>query len=324
MKTNLFNTYFLLILLSAGACLISHKSNAQSRPLPILQTPLDARASSMGGASLTSTETNYLYTNPTSMLYQDTRLTVSALGILYPSYGGANGRLKNGTISAGYKLLDKHVLYAGFRYQGGLSYKITSSPFDSQESLEYNPFDWVADLGYAYKVSDEMALFGTASFIQSYTGRAAYAGTFAVGANYLTYLQMGQKDARLNISTRIADFGTRLYYSSSEKYIIPSRAELTTDIAVPMGQKFQIAALAAARYYFSPTNNQLLQGSLGVETTYDLFSLRGGVQLGTKSTSHWTCGAGIKFMGAAIDFAYLRGLNSIHSDRLMLTLSYNY
>ncbi|SPY34957.1 Uncharacterised protein [Porphyromonas cangingivalis] len=324
MKTDLLRRCCLGILI-LGAIATSNTSLAQTRLLPILESPVDARAAAMGGVALMNTDRSYLYINPTSIVYQDTKFTVSANGVLFPKYGAADGRLKKATISVGQKFFDRHAFYAGFRYQGGLSHKVSTGQFDNQDPLEYNPFDWVADLGYAYRISKRFSVFATGSFIQSYTGRAAYAGAFGIGANYLKDFQISETDVLLNIAARVADFGTPLYYSSSERYTLPSKAELTADLTTLFSKNHKLVTLIGGRSFFMPTNVQVYQANMGAEyTLYDLLSLRAGVQLGNRSTGHWSCGAGLGYKRAKIDFSFLRGLNTTHSDRLVLTLSYNY
>lgn len=324
MKTYLLHRCCLGMLI-LGALVTSNVSFAQTRLLPILEAPADARAASMGGASLMSTDRNYLYVNPTSILYQDTKFAVTTGGLLYPKYQGTDGRLKNAMVTVGQKLFDRHAFYAGFRYQGGLSHRISDGQFDHQDPLVYTPFDWVADLGYAYKIGRGFSVFATGSFIQSYTGRAAYAGAFGLGANYLNHFRLADADASLNIAARVADFGTPLYYSSSEWYTLPTKAELTADLTTSFNKNHKLVTLIGGRSFFMPTSVQVFQTNLGAEySLYSLLSLRAGVQLGNRSTGHWTCGVGLGYMGAKIDFSFLRGLNSTHSDRLLLTLSYNY
>ncbi|MDN4754236.1 PorV/PorQ family protein [Porphyromonadaceae bacterium W3.11] len=322
MRIKFFEKYLLLIL-SIG--LASLEMNAQNRLLPILEAPVDARAASMGSATLMSAKSNYLYINPASILYQPNKYTISANGMLYPTYEEASGRLKNGSISLGAKFLNRHVVFAGFRYQGGLSYQIIDGPYDDQDIRKYNPFDWAADLGYAFRINDQFSAFATMSFIQSYTGRPAYAGSFSVGANYLTDFSIARSLATLNVAARVSNFGTHLYYSSSERYNLPAKAEITSDLTVKLGDIHKITSLVGARYFFLPIKNQVFQANLGGEyTVFDLVSFRTGVQIGTRYTSHWTAGVGAKFMGGSIDFAYLKGLNTNYSDRLVLSLSYNY
>lgn len=324
MKNKLLCRYGLSLLMWGG-CLVTSLSHAQTRLLPILETPIDARAASLGGVSLMSTDRNHLYTNPSSIHNQEARCVVSATGVLFPKYANTEGRLRSGAISVGHKWADRHAVYAGFRYQGGLSYKISTGQFDAQEPLKYNPFDWVVDLGYAYKLSTKWSVFATGSFVQSYTSRPAYAGAFGVGANFLTEVRLLDRPSMLNIAARIADFGTPLYYSSTEKYLLPTKGELTVDVTTYLSEKQRLTAVVGGRSYFVPSNAPVYHANIGAEyTLYDLLSLRGGLQLGNKASSHWTCGTGLNFKWGKMDLAYLKGMNITHSDRLVLTLSYNY
>lgn len=298
--------------------------NAQTKPLAILEAPLDARAAAMGGVSLMSTDRSYLYINPTSIFDGEKHLTISASGLLYPKYEGIDGRLMNTNISAGWRFLERHVVYGGFRYQGGLAYESVKDQFGTT-GKKVAPFDWAADLGYAFKINNKFSAFATGSFIQSYTGRGAYGAAFSVGGNFLTHLQMGAYDSKLNVAARVADFGTPVYYSSKDGYALPSKAELSIDMMTKFSDNHQLALVLGSRYFFMPAKAQLFQGNFGAEyTLFNLLSLRAGYQLGAHSSSIWTCGLGAQYAGFKLDFAYLGGAKESFNNRMMLTLSFDY
>lgn len=312
----------ILLLMTVGL-FFSLQTNAQTRSLAVLEAPADARAAAMGGVSLMSTDRSYLYINPGSIFDTDKRITATASGILYPKYEGVDGRLMNGTLSAGWRFLDRHVLYAGFRYQGGLSFANVQGQFDP-EGKKVSPFDWTVDLGYAFKINENFSAFATGSFIQSYTGRAAYGGAFGIGANYITPLQLGKYDSKMNVAMRVADFGTPVYYGK-DGYSMPSKVELTADLATSFNQDHKLGVVLGGRYYFLPANAQVVQGNIGAEyTLFNIASLRAGYQIGGRSSSFWSCGVGAQYWGVKLDFAFLGGRKDSFSNRMLLTLSFDY
>lgn len=298
--------------------------NAQTRPLALLEAPTDARAASMGGVSLMSTDRSYLYINPASIFDTDKIFTITASGILYPAYEGIDGRLMNGTLSAGWKFLDRHVMYAGFRYQGGLSYESVVDPFGAT-GKKTNPFDWAVDLGYAFHINEQFSAFATGSLIQTYTGRGAYGGAFSIGGNYRTELMLSEYESILNMAARVADFGTPIYYSSKDGYALPTKAELTADLQTSFNEDHKLGVVLGGRYYFLPSDAQTIQGNIGAEyTMFRLASVRAGYQLGTHSSGFWSLGLGVNYQGVKLDFAYLGAKKSHYSNRMMLTLSFDY
>ncbi|MDO5017437.1 MAG: PorV/PorQ family protein [Porphyromonas sp.] len=298
---------------------------AQSgRPLLFLETPTDARTAAMGNTTLTKTDRNYLYTNPSSIFDGDTQLTVTATGLYFnlPKSDFITGNLMFASATAGYRFMDRHAVYAGFRYQGGLGIKGGTNDQWGTNKKTSTPFDWAADLGYAFKFNDQLSAFATGSFIQSYTGRAAYAGAFSIGANYRFMLA---EDTDLNVAAAVADFGTPIYYSSSEGYSLPTNARLTADFGHAFNDNHKVRAAIGSKYYFLPATAQVFQANLGAEyTLFNIASLRAGYQFGTQETNLWTVGAGVAYYGVKLDFGYISPINKYGSDRLMLTLSFDY
>lgn len=295
-----------------------------SRPLQFLETPTDARTAAMGNVTLTKTDRNYLYTNPASIFNSDAKWTVTATGLTHmiPKNDMLSGNLLFGSVTAGYRFLDRHVVYLGYRYQGGLSIKGGSSDQWGTNKRSTAPFDMAVDMGYAFKISDALAAYASGSFIQSYTGRVAYTGAFSIGANYLLTMS---DTSDLNLGLRVADFGPSINYSTKDAFALPSNAQLTADYGCAFNDQHKVRAVIGGKYYFLPANAQVIQANVGAEyTLYNIASLRAGFQYGTKDTSLWSAGLGAAFSGIKLDFAYLGALNKYGADRLMLTLSYDF
>lgn len=325
----IYNVFAIVLLCIAFGS--AQVAKAQSRALPILETQTDARSAAMGGVSLMSTDRSYLYVNPTSLLYGDKKMTISASGLLFNSpdlkeIESIEGNEMFTGVSLGYRFLDRHVVYAGFRYQGGLKILgAVSGQFEENTKKSYTPFDWSVDLGYAFRFTDQWAAFATGSFIQSYTGRTAYAGAFSVGANFNSKLQLGNYESMINVAAKVADFGTPVYYSTSDAYALPTNAQLSADLAMPFDANNKLNVALGGKYYFLPTDAQLIQVGVGAEyTLYNMVSLRAGYQYGTRETSNWGAGIGVEFYDVKLDFGYVGGLGSFKSNQLLLTLSFDY
>lgn len=326
MNIRFSNRLLTTLLLSILATLVGLPAKAQNRSVPLLGSPTDARSLSMGGATLMSTDRSYLYVNPTSIfISEDTHLTTSATEILFPKQEGIEGRMYNATLSLGWRFLDRHAIYGGFRTERGLTFPKVTDQYLSKSNREIHPFEYTLDLGYAFKINDRFAAFGTASFIQSYFGRSGYAGAFGLGANYHTPLSLGRDiQAALNVAARVADFGTLLYYSKKDAYALPSKAELTADLSMGRGVHCGTIVLAG-RYYFLPTKSQVMQMGIGAEYLYNgQWAIRAGYQYGTKHTSIWTAGAGVKFYGIMLDLALYGRTQTPTDTKAMMTLTYDF
>ena len=324
---NIMNTKPIVGALFALALSISSGISMQaqeSRGLPFLETPTDARAAAMGNVTLTKTDRNYLYTNPASIFNGDAKLTITAGGLMFktPKSDMVAGNLMFGAASLGYRFLDRHVIYAGFRYQGGMKIKGSTNDQWGLSKKSTSPFDWAVDMGYAFKFNKMFAAYATGSFIQSYTGRVAYAGAFSVGANCLIPISA---ESDINVGARVADFGAPFYYSAKEAYALPTNAQVTLDYGLAMNNNHKLRAVVGGKYFFLPYRAQLLQANVGAEyTLFNIASLRAGYQFGSKDTSLWSVGAGVALYGAKLDFGYLKSLNDFGADRLVLSLSFDY
>lgn len=313
------------ILLMFSACML--KGWAQNSPITIVETPVDARASGMGGFSLMSTDRNYLYLNPGAIFQGDTKLTVSANGVLFSRTEDSKGRLMNGMINAGWRFHNKHAVYVGARYQGGLIFTANKGQFDNHanDALEVKPSEYTVDLGYTYHIAPKFSAFVTGSFIQIYTGRTAYAALFSVGGNFCTDLDLGKYASKLNIAFRVADFGSPIYYKRSESYTAPSKIELTGDLGVDLCESHQLTFALGGRYYFLPEEARYLNANVGAEYQWrKQFFFRAGYQYSSENNDLWSVGLGVNYQKVKMDLAFLKGFHPSFGNRLMATISWNF
>ncbi|MDD7456753.1 MAG: PorV/PorQ family protein [Bacteroidales bacterium] len=313
--------FFSALLLVSVPCFV----NGQGRILQLLEVNPDARSAAMGGQFLMGADHNYLYVNPTSLLYkEDARYSIDVNGQLYPKQEGADGTLWYGNASAGWRFLSRHAAYAGFRYQGGLSIPTVSDQFGTP-GKPIKPFDWAIDLGYSFKLSSALSVFATGSLVQSWIGEGGYAGLFSVGGNYRQALNLGLVPSLLNVAVRVTDFGTPIYYKS-KGYALPSNAQAGADLSMEMAPEHSITVALGGRYVFFPDNARLLQGGAGAEYSFRrMLSARAGFQFGEHKSSHATFGLGCKFAGIRLDAAYLVSTaNETGVNTLLLSLGYQF
>lgn len=313
----LFTVFFCMIL--AG-----YSYAQEGRSLPILEVNPDARSSAMGNISLMSTDRNYLYVNPSSILYSQNRYTVSANSIFYPKQEGTSGQLWYGNVSGGWRFANRHAVFVGYRYLGGLSIPQVKDQFGT-EGKSLTPFDWSIDAGYSFKFNDQFSAFASASFIQSWVTRAAYAGSFSIGGNYMRQIEGGYMPYLLNVAAKISDFGSPLYYSAKDGYSLPTSAQVSADMNMPVADKHEFHWAVDSRYFFLPSNAKLFTAGVGAEYTFqNLVSARLGYRYANNGYSKITFGAGVNYGGFNFDIAYLRGTSDLGSNNFMLSLNFNY
>lgn len=276
---------------------------AQNRSLPILEVNPDARSMAMGNVSLMSTDRNYLYVNPSSIFYNAERYSASVNGTIFPKNDDVSGRLLYGNASAAWRFADRHAAFIGYRYLGGEKIASVTDQFGTPGD-EIKPLDWSFDIGYSFKINNELSAFATGSFIQSKTDRTANAVSFGVGANYRTYVKLGNMQSQLNIAARVLDIGAPIEYDS-EKYDLPTSAEASADITMPLSDINKLNIAVGSRYFFLPTDAALLTVGAGAEYTYNnLVSTRLGYRYGENESSRTTLGLGFNIKFVSVDAAY--------------------
>ncbi|MDO4771338.1 PorV/PorQ family protein [Porphyromonas sp.] len=307
----------------AAALLLGLGAQAQTRPLPILEINPDARSAAMGNVSLGEAQSNYLYVNPASFLYHDNWLTVSANGELYPKSGDA-GRLIYGNASVGMKFAQRHAVYVGYRYLGGLSIKRADRFGEIKKTIK--PVDMTYDLGYAFRLNDKLAFYAMGTLTQAHVVKSAFGATFGLGANYRTAFGSDPENPyRVNIGVRVADLGAPLAYSSKSTYSMPSSFAIGGDVSRKLRDIHKFTLALGSRYYFLPGDATLLTAGAGVEYALaGIFSLRGGYDFAQKGMSHYTAGVGISYAGLKADFAYKKATESTGIDTMMCTLSFDF
>ena len=278
---------------------------AQNRSLPILEVNPDARSMAMGNVSLMSTNRNYLYVNPSSIFYNGERYSASVNGTIFPKNDDVSGRLLYGNASAAWRFADRHAAFIGYRYLGGEKIASVADQFGTPGN-EIKPLDWSFDIGYSFKINNELSAFATGSFIQSKPAdKSANAVSFGVGANYRTNVKLGGMQSQLNIAARVLDIGAPIEYNSNNKYDLPTSAQASADITMPLSDINKLNIAVGSRYFFLPTDAPMFTVGAGAEYTYNnLVSARMGYYYGENESSRITLGLGFNIEFISVDAAY--------------------
>ena len=294
----IFRAFILGVLIITPTLLV-----AQNRSLPILEVNPDARSMAMGNVSLMSTDRNYLYVNPSSIFYNAERYSASVNGTIFPKNDDVSGRLLYGNATAAWRFADRHAAFIGYRYIGGE--KIAEEGKYGSTGKDIKPLDWSFDIGYTFKINNELSAFATGSFIQSKpANKTANAVSFGVGANYRANVNIGDMQSQLNIAARVLDMGPQIEYDS-DKYDLPTSAEASADITMPLSDINKLNVAVGSRYFFLPTDAALLTVGAGAEYTYNnLVSARMGYHYGENESSRMTLGVGLNIQFISVDAAY--------------------
>lgn len=300
---SVFRAFIIGLLVLSPALLLS-----QSRSLPLLEENPDARSIAMGDVSLMSTDRNFLYVNPSSIFYSASKYSASINGTFFPKNDDVSGSLLYGNASAAFRLADRHAAFIGYRYLGG---QTITGQTDQYGTLgeDIKPVDWSFDIGYSFKINDKFSAFARGSFIQSKIEESNNTFSFSVGGNYRTNLNLGNMESQLNIAARVLDIGPAIESSSDMKYDLPTSAQASADLSLPLSDINRLSIALGGRYYL-PKDATLLTVGAGAEYTYNnLVSARMGYRYGENETSRTTLGVGLNIKFISIDAAY-----SIASD----------
>lgn len=304
------------------ACLstVANTLAQESRVAPILEVNTDARSRAMGNVQLTQTDRNYLYVNPTALLYSGRYMAADAALQAYPKADGIGGRLMYYNANVAYRLGSRHAVFAGYRYLGGEKYTRMDDAGIPGKALK--PFEWSVDAGYAFRIDPAWSVFATGSFVYSHQGRTARTAVFSIGGAFRKEVSLKfAQQSTLGIALRIADLGAKLNYGRDRKWHMPSSVALTGDVVSSINADHSAAANIGTRYYFSPSGAKQFFMGLGGEYTYRSFvSARAGFEYGSSKASALTCGIGVRpYKRIHVDMAYRHAL----ADHGMSTLLLN-
>lgn len=274
----------------------------------------DARSLGVAGASATDNATAFsVWNNAAASAFSEDNFAAGAsFGIHQPSFSN----VKQASV-AGYGVLsERWSISAGYRYNA-------YQPIDiADESGIYNgsftPSGMNASVGAAFKILPSLAVGATAGFVYSNIGgpKAATAVSFDIGLLY----RVGGFRAALTA----ANLGTSLNYGGAKSYSLPSRADLGLGYCI--GKEHGRHTLDISAQGSVPLAGKDFRAAGGLRYTFnDMVNIAAGYNygIGEGLPSYASIGAGVKFFGVALDFAYLLAQSGTPlSGTMVFNLSY--
>lgn len=314
-------TWLLAVVLLFSTLALSAQSG---RELTFLEVIPDTRAVAMGLQPALSGSQHHLYLNPASLFARDQTGSVASYILMYPKSDLQEGRLWYGALSGGFRFDERHALFAGFRYQGGLKIPMPSEVENAPEEV-VKPYDFSLDVGYALQIAKGFSAFATGSFVRSKVLESGNAARFDVGASYHTTLHWGAEPSLLNVVAKVANIGSRLSYSRESVVSLPANVVLASDLHLPVARNHDVAFAVGGRYFLTGTSSEALQLGAGLEyTLYNRLSIRGGYRYAPKGWGMYTLGLGFQYAGFHLDLSYITGVQKSKPDYLLGTLSYTF
>ena len=324
---------FVAIGIQAGA-----QINITSSAVPFLRISPDARAGGMGNLGLaTSADAGSIFYNRAKLPFADTR---TSIGLSYSPWMRAvtNGMyLLSGSFYQ--QLNENRVLSAGIRYFN--MGDVPMADYSGNKLPTAQPRELAADLGYAQKLSNTLAISVALRYIHSklatdsMNGVDYKAGNAVAGDLSLYYNNVDSTTGGWSAGLALSNLGSKIGYSNdaAQKEFLPANFGIGVAYTKVLDEDNQIMvgidynhllvptapadAVAMNAYYskavmeswFSSFNNKQNTTGIGAEYTYHhQFSVRAGYLIVPKDAGDnggFTCGLGLKYTVLELHFSYL-------------------
>lgn len=218
--------------------------------LPIVRHNPDVLSASMGltpGSMLSGG--HYIYSQPTSFLYSEKKLTVSYSLTLSPVKDMAHSSPFYNAVSGAWRI-KRHLLLAGFRYQGKNSIVQSTATGDGRT---IHPMDITFDFGYAYRINDHISTYVIGHFVESYIGKIAFTGGGSAGVSYRSSCVDEKVNYGLGLSLRNLG-GLVQYGKKGGKYSMPGSATLAGGLDYQLSPKWRLLGGCTFDYLLQPAS----------------------------------------------------------------------
>lgn len=229
--------------------------------VPFLMIGPDARAGGMGDVGVaTSADGNSIFWNASKLAFveKDMGFNISYV----PWLKGLVDDIGLGYVSYYKKMGGEQTVGGSLRY-----FSLGNITFTNEEGISqgtYKPNEWVIDLAYARKLSENFSAAVTGKFIysnltlgQNINGVDSRAGTSVaadVSLFYTNLIGIGGNDVSLNVGLAINNMGNKISYTSStQKDFIPTNLRLGTSLEMELDAYNTIAVTGELTKLLVPT-----------------------------------------------------------------------
>lgn len=316
--------YSLLLLASllCGTTLQAQKKVAATRSLPLLELSADARTSALGGNHYGESDVAHIYANPTSRLYQDGLLSVSAAGQFFGKVEGLEGSLGLYDVTAGLRL-GNQAFFGGIRYLGGLKYyPVDNNGVIAKQARTLK--DYALDLGYALRFGT-LSAYATGSYISTDQGSSASTFVFGLGAFYRSSEEIAKTGIDFVVGAKLRNLGPSFQQRAHGPSIYPpASVGAGGEIGYGVEGDHHLSLGLGADYFFLPNDASSLLMHFGGEYLYhQLVAARLGYSLDTNGAKAFSVGLGLRYHQFALDGTYITPRVSGGKSAFQLTLGYS-
>lgn len=308
------NKIYIITLLAIIKLFTLNTLNAQA--LSSLLIPASTSGLSLAASDMAHTTNAFaIYNSTANTLFSPNKF---AFGASY-NYWQPNMADNKIVSIAGYlQINDRIGIATGFR---NFSYpKITITNINGYITGEFQPVEYSADIGIAYKIISNLSLSANISYISSDMGGPSVANAVAIdfGAAF--------RFENFSVALTAKKIGSKINYGYSP-YHLPSTVSLGAAYNIISSSNNKVTVMGTLNYLL-PQGSSGVAGAAGIEYSFmNRVALRGGYRLGNRTIDepdYLSAGVGINFYGVSADFAYLfTGQESPLLNTLSISLSVN-
>lgn len=302
------------------SAIMTLSGSAQSRILPILEANPDVRSAAMGNAMLGNVNQMYIYANPAALVFDKHTFSIDAGTEVYPK--AEEGRLMQYNLAAGYKFTERAAVLMGMRYQNG----VTVNSLGDKASARIRPHEMTLDLGYAFAVTDDVAVYATATYAKDHAATSADVWAFSFGAAYQKPFKLTETvPTQLTVGVRLMDFGKAVKYNGTGlSYGLPTSVVAGGDWGVDFASRHKLTYALSCRYFTTKDAHETLLAT-GLEYTYNkLLSARVGYQDAKHASNMLTFGVGGEYGGFKLNASYSHSFRFYGIDTFQASLGYSF
>lgn len=292
-----------------------------------LAIPTDARSAAMGGTGVAlSGGDNAIFHNGATSLTDDARKG-GATYTYSPWMRDYDSGFSLHSVGGFYKINKRNAVLLGFRYFGYPKIEGVG-----EELSTIRPKEMAIEVGYAYEVIKNLSVSATVKYLYSDMGKVGNSSgaslvAFDLGVLYKQEIN-NWEGANWSVGAQASNLGPKIKYLTS-KEALPAMVKVGGATDLPFSQMHRLILTADLGYRLSPADVQAFNASAGAEyVCMEHFMLRGGYHYGDKDkgdASYATAGAGVKYEGIHLDFAWLFAKDDcLARNTFWLSLGYSF
>ena len=292
-----------------------------------LAIPSDARSAAMGGTGVALAGGDNAIFHNGAVALTDVARRGGATYTYSPWMRDYESGFSLHSLGGFYKINQRNAVLLGFRYFG---YPKIDGIGEAAGSI--HPKEMAIEAGYAYEVIKNLSVSATFKYLYSDMGKignsnGASTVAFDVGVLYRQEIS-NWEGADWSVGAQASNLGPKMNYLTS-KEALPAMVKVGGATNLPFLQRHRLILAADLSYRLSPDDVQAFHASAGAEYVWmEHFMLRGGYHYGDKDkgdASYATAGAGVKYAGVHLDFAWLFAAHDcLARNTFWLSLGYSF